>query len=353
MAREVLIEDWSPVSEIQAFVEKSDLNYYFYFWINPEDEENAEIRTCWICNRVKAPANVEEAFKIAEKGNAPCMPAEFVDHDLDGIELDADSLSIQWFEEGDSAALLSGDKIIAVIPSFSGYKGFHGYSIYAKGTGTFAWALKGAYERFEKEVENGKKFWDFFEDEDYWGKTQDFHFKSLEKFFGEEEKYFAIDGEKFPPKALVQGRRDGVLYGITLGVSLIPMPRVEMTYQEEYKDFRRMELGFACNERHEPLLQPFFSTMSWLTAYPWVDQTFFGHGHTIPYTNIKGFDYILFINSRLVPEIDAPIYDDFMGDKVNLLWLKLITKEEQQFIVDNGMEEYLKGKNLKDIHILG
>lgn len=67
------------------------------------------------------------------------MPAEYVDHDPDGIDLDEDSLSIEWFEEGNAAALLSGDRIIAVIPNFSGYNGFHGYSIYAKGTGSFSW----------------------------------------------------------------------------------------------------------------------------------------------------------------------------------------------------------------------
>lgn len=349
----VLKEEWSPVSAIQAFVEKSDMNYYFYLWINPEDAENAEMRSCWICNRVKAPANVKEAFKMAGDGNAPCMPAEFVNHDLEGIELDADSLEIQWFEEGDSAALLSGDKIIAVIPSFSGYKGFNGYSIYANGTGPFAWELKGAYERFEREVKDSREFWDSFENSDYWGKTQDYHLKLIKNFFGEEEKYYVIDGEKFPPKALVKGRQDGIIYGITLGVSLIPMPKVEMSYQEEYKNFRRMELGFACDEKYEDLFQQFLSTMSWLAAYPWLDQTFLGHGHTIPYSYINGFDYILFINARLVPEINSPVYDDFMGDKINLLWLKLITKEEQQFIKDNGIKEYLKGKNLKDIHIFG
>ena len=130
---ELIIEDWSPVSDIQAFVERSEKNYYFYFWINPESEE-AEIRSCWICNRVKAPADIQEAMAV--EGEAPCMPAEYVDHDPDGIDLDEDSLSIEWFEEGNAAALLSGDRIIAVIPNFSGYNGFHGYSIYAKGTGS-------------------------------------------------------------------------------------------------------------------------------------------------------------------------------------------------------------------------
>ena len=349
MENEMIIDEWSPVADIQAFVEKSDKNYYFYFWINPESPE-AEIRSCWICNRVKAPKDIDEAF--ANEGEAPCMPREFVDHDPDGIELDEDSLSIEWFEEGDAAALLSNDKIIAVIPGFSGYNGFHGYSAYAKGTGPFAWELKKAYPRFESEVKNARKFWSFFDEEDFWGKVQDFHSDILNKFCGKEEKYFAIDGGNFPPKALIQGRKGNVLYGITMGVSMIPMPNVEGAYQEDYKDYRRMELGFACNERHEALLEPFFSTMSWLASYPWLDLTFFGHGHTIPFNNIKGIDYLLFLNDRFLDIKDSPEYTEFMGEKINLLWLVPITAEDREFIVDNGVAEYLKGKDLSTIHIL-
>ena len=40
---EVLIEEWSPVTNIQAFVEKSEKNYFFYLWVNPGSEES-EIR---------------------------------------------------------------------------------------------------------------------------------------------------------------------------------------------------------------------------------------------------------------------------------------------------------------------
>ena len=91
MENEVIVESWSPVCNIQAFVEKSDKNYYFYLWIDPEN--SGDIRSCWICNRVPAPADINEAFK--DEGEAPCMPLEFVDHDPSGIELDEDSLSIQ------------------------------------------------------------------------------------------------------------------------------------------------------------------------------------------------------------------------------------------------------------------
>ncbi|MBO4408693.1 MAG: suppressor of fused domain protein [Clostridiales bacterium] len=349
MENEIIVESWSPVSNIQAFVEKTDRNYYFYLWVNPNTSES-EILSCWICNRIPAPADIKEAFK--DEGEAPCMPEEFVDHDPEGIDLDDDSLSIRWFEEGDSAAVLSDEKIIAVIPCFSGYNGFYGYSAFAKGTGPFAWELKGAYSRFEKDIKASDSFWAFFDESDFWNKVQTSQLDALEKFFGKHEKYYAIDGNEFPPKALVQGRKDGVIYGITLGVSMIPMPKVEMYYHEDYKDYRRMELGFACSERHEPLAKNFYSTISSLAAYPWRNLTFFGHGHTVPFRNIKGMDYLLFLNSGMLSGIEAPVYDDFMDEKINLLWVKPITADEQKEIADNGIEEYLKGKDLSTLFIL-
>lgn len=349
MEPEVLIEEWSPVADINALVEKSDKNYYFYLWVNPHSEE-PEMRTCWICNRVKAPKDIKEAF--AAEGEAPCMPAEFVGHDPDGIELDGVKLSIEWFEEGDAAALLYEGEIIAVIPCFSGYKDFAGYSLFAKGMGPFACELKGAYGKFEKMVNDSRSFWSFFEDENFWGRVQDFHLGVLNRFFGKEEKYYAIDGGEFPPKALVQGRKGDIIYGITLGVSMIPMPKLEMYFEDDYRDFRRMELGFACTEKYESILQSVYSNMSALSSYPWEDLTFFGHGHTIPCKNFKGFDYILFLNNRLLENTDSPKYDDFMGDKVNLLWLVPIKAKDQKFIADNGVEEYLEFKDTSSIFIL-
>ena len=346
MEPEVVIDDWSPVADIQAIVEKSDKNYYFYLWVNAMSEE-PEMRTCWICNRVAAPRDIEEAFE--QEGEAPCMPAEFVAHDPGGIELDDDSLSIEWFAEGDSAAVLSDGKIIAVIPCFSGYDGFYGYSAYARGTGPFAWELKGAYPRFAKEVADSREFWAFFNDEDFWGKVQDFHINTLNRFWGKEEKYYAIDGGEFPPKALAQGRKGDTLYAITLGVSMIPMPKVEMSYEDNYKDFRRMELGFACSGRCGALLESLIPAMSGLAQFPWSEITFLGHGHTIPFDSIKGYDFLLFLNDRRLGNTDAPHYDDFMGEKVNLLWIVPITRKDQKFIVDNGVEEYLKGKDSSKI----
>lgn len=154
------------------------------------------------------------------------------------MKLDVDLLKIVWFEEGNAAALLSEDEIICVIPGWSGYEGFHGYLKFVKGTTPCAWELTEAFPVIGERVERSKAFWDWFEFEpDYWKITQSMHMEALEKFYGKCENYYAIDGEEFPPRALVRGSRDGVIYGITAGVSLIPMPEVEMWYGDDYRKY--------------------------------------------------------------------------------------------------------------------
>lgn len=347
MESEIILEEWSPVCNIQAFVEKTDKTYYFYLWINPESEE-PEIRSCWICNRVEAPQEVD----VTEFGNgqAPRMPVDYVAHDKKGIDLDEDLLEILWFEEGDAAALLSDNKILAVIPCFSGYNGFDGYSFFAEGTGPFAWEMKHAYKHFEEKVAFSKKFWNYF-DTQYWSQVQESHLKTLENFFGTHEKYYAIDGGNFPPKALITGRKNGVIYGITAGVSMIPMPKVEMSYKDNYTEYRRMELGFACTEEREQLMKSMLKTISGLTNLPWRELTFLGHGHTIPISNIEGYQYILFLNANEMQQ-SAPKYDTFWSERINLLWLKLIKEEEYQRVCERGVAAYLDEFKEDSIYVM-
>ncbi len=61
----VIIEEWSPLGNIQACVEKTERTYYFYLWINPTSKE-PEIRSCWICNRIKGSRNIKGALAGAD-----------------------------------------------------------------------------------------------------------------------------------------------------------------------------------------------------------------------------------------------------------------------------------------------
>lgn len=153
---DVLLEEWSPVCSIQAVVEDNGQAVYFYLWVNP-GSENAEIRNCWICNRV--PAMEDMDYEAMKMGMAPRMPRAYVTHDSAGICLDREKLSLVWFEEGDGAALYEDGRMIAVIPGWAGRE-FPGYSLYAKGMAPFAWELQEALPVLEQRMERSRMYWD-------------------------------------------------------------------------------------------------------------------------------------------------------------------------------------------------
>lgn len=344
----IILESLSPVCDIQAFVEENDASYYFYLWVYP-GSESAYIKSCWICNSAGAPEEIDlEAMKA---GMAPVMPKKYISHPAQGIRLNPEDLSIVWFEEGDAAALFEKERLLCVIPGWSGSQGFNGYSRYAAGMMPYAWELTEAEEVLMKRAEKSRKFWDYFEGE-YWEDVQQVHIQTLEAFFGAYEKYYAIDGETFPPKALVTGRKDGICYGITAGVSLIPMPLTEQ-YYEEALDYRRIELGFAAVRERQDICIKMYSFLSSLSALPWDEISFLGHGHTIPCNVIEGFSAVWLLNARLIPEIASPDYKDFMGDRVNLLWVVPLTQEEYETVMEFEVEEMLQriGENVKQLHI--
>lgn len=341
---QILTEDWSPCCDVQAFVEESDTCCYFYLWFNP-GKENAYVKSCWICNTVPAPKQLD--VEGMREGLAPAQPEEYVSHDLKGIHLNPQTLSIVWFEEGDAAALLDGEQIICVMPAWSGYQGFCGYSRYAKGNAPYAWELAPAEAVLSARVEKSRKFWEYLDGE-FWGEVQTLHLQTLENFFGPYEKYFAIDGGEFPPKALVSGKKDGICYGITAGVSLLSMPRVEQYYEEEPENYRRIELGFAATEEQQEVCMKMYSYLSSISNMPWNEVSFLGHGHTIPCDVIEGFAAIWLINTRLIPQINAPQYPAFRGECINLLWAVPLKQDEYDWIC--GLEEGISAA-LKQIKV--
>lgn len=354
--REIVLKSNSLVCDAEAFVEKYDDCYYFYIFFPFSKEQ--KVKNCWICNRKKAPDKIN--LDDMSNGKGPMMPAEFVTHDINGIELDEKNLSIVWFEEGESAALLCGEDILAVIPGWSGYKNFHGYAKYAKGTGPFAWELTGALNAMKERVKSGKKLWANANPHDMkmWMLIQHDHAKKF--LVNHEVDYniahkadFKIGENTFPMKVVAQGTRNGVVYGLTAGVSLVAMPMVDFHVEGDPKDTRRMELGFAAEEKFRQICHPMYANLSMYAKIPWQQITFLAHGHTVPFYNIKGFAAVLFVNPRFVEGLESPeYYPYFDGGIVNLLWTVLITQEEYDFAVKNSSEELLKkAKDMSRIHI--
>ncbi len=348
--REILIESESPVCPIQALVERTDDTVYFYLFF-PRRKGHDAVRSCWICNRRPAPAEINEHTWNAH--TAPMMPQGSFSHPAGGMDIRAEGLEIVWFQAGDSAALLQNGELLAVIPPWSGINGFHGYSRYAVGTGLFAWEITAeGGANLKQRTAASKLFWaEHFTDE-YWNQQIQDHARIQQDFYGAVTRHAGINGKNYPPRYLFAGAKNGVSYGITALISAIPQPEIEMQI-EDADQFSRIEFGFAAQERFEALTTGVYQMFSSLTRYLYGETTFFAHGHTNPYSEIEGFHALLFLNARLLPQIASPDYSTLTGGTtVNLLWAVPITKAEYDFTVANGVDALLRhAKNLTTVHI--
>jgi hypothetical protein len=338
----VLIESNSPNCNIQAVVEEDNRCVYFYLFGQAEYQDKF-MNSCWVRNYEKAPKGMD--VQAMRAGKAPMLSYDYCSHTNGAERLDPLKLEIVWFEEGDGAALLFDGDILSVIPSWSSSQ-CPGYSRDCVKESEFAWPLGNPSTNvLFKRVRKAKEFWDNWNDNS-WGEIQESYLAVIEKSIGKYNKYYAIDGGHWPPKAMIIIEKGNLTYIITLGVSVIPQPKVE-TYYEEPREYRRFEFGFAIetevlNKNKNGIL----GYISAQTSLPWSCLTWLGHGHTIPCDQIwpgsEEFPFILLTSSNKtnnVLNMDLPLYRD---DPVNVLWMVPITIVEQKYAQDYSSELMIK-----------
>ncbi len=349
----VLIESYSPNCKIQAIVEEDNRCVYFYLFGELLDEEKF-MNACWVRNYKKAPEQTD--VQAMRDGMAPMLAAEYCKHPEGAERLDASKLEIVWFEEGDGAALLYEHEILSVIPGWSSLE-CPGYSRDCIKESEYTWPLGTPSDNvLHERVRKAKAFWDNW-NENSFGEIQDAYLQAIEKSLGKYDKYYAIDGGHWPPKAMVTINKDNLTYIVTLGVSIIPQPKVEM-YYEDPRPYRRFELGFVIEtELLDRNRNGILSYISSLTAYPWDCVTWLGHGHTIPcgqfWPEDKQFPFVLLLsgsNTGKGPSIDFPAFNE---DTVNVLWLVPITSSEREFAEEHGSEALLARyvKNMEELWV--
>lgn len=344
----VLLESNSPNCNIQAIVEADNRCVYLYLFGQPDNHDKF-MSSCWVRNYEKAPKEID--VHAMRAGKAPMMPFDCCSHTNGTEKLEASELEIVWFEEGDGAALLYKGEILCVIPSWSNQE-CPGYSKDCIKESQFAWPLGDSSSNvLFARVRKAKEFWDGWNDNS-WDKFQQVYLGTIEKSIGKYNKYYAIDGGYWPPKAMITIEKGNLTYVITLGVSIIPQPKVEM-YFEEPREYRRFEFGFIIetellNKNRNGIL----SYISAQTSLPWNCLTWLGHGHTIPCDQIfpeaKEFPFVIFINTKeinKVPVIDLPAYRE---DPINILWMVPITSSEKKYAEDCGSEVMID-EHTKDI----
>lgn len=259
--------------------------------------------------------------------------------------LKTEDLEIVWLEEGDGAALLENGEIIAIIPSWSGNGDFFGYAKDCSGQGEFCWELTESNILIDR-VRNAKEFWSLWNDEPTpFQIRQPQLLNSYQEILGNSDKYFAIDGNEWPPKGLFLKTGEFNDVFVTVGLSLFPMPVVEM-YSETPNEINRIELGLILKSGlNESELNGLANWISGQADIPWKRITWMGNGHTITFMKLKNTkitSVILVKDLKVLPKLDL---EDYRGSKINILWMIPITENERNHVIKNGCELLIEKLN--------
>ncbi|MBL6449376.1 suppressor of fused domain protein [Fulvivirga sp. 29W222] len=338
---EVLLEEESPLCPIKAIVEQDDRVAYFYLW--GADETSFGVKSCWIRNLTHAPDEPET--KLINKGIPPMLPKQYCKFPDGQEKLKASDLSLVWLEEGDAAALFLKKEILAIIPSWSGLEGFTGYARDCKGNGYLAWEITKANELPER-VEQAISCWFSWSSElNPFRLEQPRILEVYEELLGKNDKYYAIDGNQWPPKGLYLRNGASKTVFATVGLSLIPMPSVEI-YVDDRLEYNRIELGIILDSQlQEDDLQSIAEWISGQSSLPWDNITFLGEGHTINFQplNSKKFNSVLLTNKLgALPKIELGQY---RNSRVNFLWMVPISHMERKEVIDKGSDSLIAKLN--------
>lgn len=327
---ETLLFETSPFGTIDAIVEHDGRVVYFYLNENPDSRPESTgnspgkfgTRACWVRNLQRGPLVLDQA-EMAD-GLAPLMPRnDCVDADPQPVPV-ADHLEIVWFEEGNGAALVQADpdgkkRTIAVIPPWSGVDGFHGYSVECVHETPLAWPMP-PNESLQIRITRAREFWNSFSPDDSpFAHLQPLLVDAWDQRFGKEnqKQYYAIDGGQFPPRGLVHYETDTETILVTVGVSLCPQPMVELSVEQPAMQ-RRIELATKIPHRSgspvEELVKANLGSISSWAGYPWRNQSWLGHGHTIDWTAT---------NIKMALVQDESALPSFRDDPVQVLWVEL------------------------------
>ena len=232
-----LLEEINPNGNIQAVVESDDNVCYFYLLGAPDTQFG--MKSVWVRNHTRAPEAVE--VERMHSGFPSRNPARHCRDTAGRPAPAAADLKVVWLPEGNGAALYERDQILAIIPPWSGTKTFHGYARDNIGQGPVAWEL-GPNNVLLERFNQAQSYWRRWGDETFWASVQSSQISQLGKVFGSHTKYYAIDGGRWPPKAMARyAWRDRIVL-VTIGVALRPQPNVEMATETPHQ-LRRIELG--------------------------------------------------------------------------------------------------------------
>jgi hypothetical protein len=333
---QVVLEGTSP-NGIDAVVEQDGRVAYFYLFGEPGS--NFGMRSCWIRNLVPAPDSLDAV--AMRDGAAPLLPRQHCVHPAGALPLDPARLSLIWFEEGDAAALLEDDVIIAMIPCWGGRDGFDGYARDCVSENQLCWPLLPENLLHER-VLGARQYWSSWNAEvSPWTAVQEGQIAACCEQIGPYEKYYNINGDAWPPRAMVRiPVADGIVLA-TIGMCVRAQPTVELS-MEQPEDYRRIELGMALGAEllaHADTLARYLSAQA---KFPWSANEWLGPQHTIPCDSFPGTGFETILLCRTFPGAPEVVLPGFWNDPVHLLWAIPITVAERDFAVNTGSAELVQ-----------
>lgn len=363
-AVKAVLSDTSPYQSRKLVIETDGATTVAYL----KDARDAVIGAAWIANHRPASRRLDQARLDA--GLPPTMPAAGTKHPAGRPALDARTLDVVWFEEGDGVAILEAGEPICVIPVWSDMsRGIPGYSRDATMQSPFAFPLDEELEEFGPRIRQAQAYWEWHADGSSWAGFQQSALGHLLGRLGPGGHYWHDVGRQWRggaapvPVVGVSERppRPGRDYTVlsTIGMSCQRMPTVEL-YEDDVSAFTRIELAVATTLPSQRV----GSVFPWLAQYPWRSVTWFAPGDVVKWyheartfplnesgPNASRWEGVLLLDDPgrlggpLAPQMSG---FDFGGDPVKWLWLVPITDEERRYAKEQGSDALISSLSQRD-----
>jgi len=330
---EILAEVSNDKQTLVAMVEQDDRVVYLYIYPREDLRDRfPRMRGCWVRNL--SPAPPEDDTQAMQLGLPPMLAAEYCRSVDAEAPLDPADIQILWNESDDGAALWYQGLLLAVIPGWSLYIDHSvSYSAACIQQNPLTFPLGSASTNRQYALaDKTRQFWRDWQHEDHnpWPKIQRNFISCYEQRVGPAVKYYAIDQGSWPPMAISQHEDEENYYFFTLGMSIRPMPQIELLFNDDAENHRRIELAFAVGKEYvdEANAVQMASALSEYAQLPWNTLSWLGEGHTLlsPVAPLGYEGHI--ISAALGASRGAWALPRCYGDPVNLLWASPIFASE-------------------------
>ncbi len=343
----ILYQEANPYGAFTAYLEDDGRTVYLY--LQAEESPDFAIKSVWVCNRMDAPKTRSE--EDLHSGLAPFLLESEVTDTKAQPEFDAKEIHFIWSEEGNGVAFFYKEELFAYLPPWSGVKGFHGYSKFAKADAVTAYPLGNTeFGIIPDRIAQDRNFWEYRSEKGIWKNVQSSRLNFLENAFGKHEKYWSADGGKYPQLGIARftpKHLPGIYVYATIGMSAQNLPGVEL-YRKDYENYSRIELILATKVSDEDRSESWVPhQIGEIIRFPWMMGKWFGHGHTITMSRRDPESLYLTFTNLAIREIGQddgfPELTGLVSERqkpIRFLALLPISEEEKVYLQEKGAAEF-------------